>query len=405
MPAKRIVVLTSLFAAVLLVLAGCTPVTDPTAFVSPLPAEPLVSILVVDDFEPPRCTLNWEADELDAEFKNYVECVDAQQKSSVERNELAGKNCAFTPDGQAHFASRGTAHFGSRGVQEGILVSPPVSHGELVHMVLEDLLGRSDEATRQSIEIVDVPTDGYTTESIQMALEEAISSRSPAKGFVINMSFVIMPCDQFPDLAQYLAALEAAPAGQLEQVLEELVGAWRSQIETCYTQGDCRVLRDSNEDPLYRYYQELGRDRIILVGAAGNSHEAFPYAPAAWDMVVSASADENYSNAGEVRLSGILSFAGPGHFLVLQPMVIGDTVHLMPRAPKQLEGTSFAAPELSYQAAVYLLNDGPIACSGTAGAPAWPLKYAPITGTYDNLDLPVAEGMWCAGFPTAFPPP
>lgn len=80
--------------------------------------------------------------------------------------------------------------------------------------------------------------------------------------------------------------------------------------------------------------------QVISIGAAGNSQQTFPYAPALWDSVVSVSgsdcecADEPafYSNHGEIMLDG-------------RHPVEGGVV-----------GTSYAAPRLSVEAAMYLLR-------------------------------------------------
>jgi hypothetical protein len=384
-----------------------------------IPIHAPVSILIVDDFTA-ECKI---AD--DGTYEDFIDCLSTRQNEYWQS--LADKNCAFTPDGQAHYASHGVAHYASHGVTKGILINPPMSHGALVHSRIEQLLRQSEQAVRDNIEIVDVPTDGYTTESIRDAISDAISAR-PDSRFVINMSFVIMPCEAVPNLQDYLSGLRDASEGDLEQYLENLMNAWQWKL---YESG--RIVAEDN-DPLYGYLKEVwtNRDDVIMVGAAGNNRAAYgdepapPYAPAVWDMVVSVSAGPDdsgvkYANSGEVQMKGMLGFEPPlfGDFIVAWPTVLDGTIEKIYGVSNRNFGTSFAAPELSYQAARYLLNNGPIPCSGTEVMPDTgdsirtnpPLKYAPQIRSdenpnpYEDLDLATAAEKYCEGFPSDFPVP
>ena len=124
--------------------------------------------------------------------------------------------------------------------------------------------------------------------------------------------------------------------------------------------------------------------RVVPVAAAGNGVGVdfqgtanefrldFPFAPAIWPSVVSVSATSRrakgddkkcsdgpagterawYSNSGEVMLDGDLRYQPPERDCVL------------------LTGTSFAAPRLSHQQALYLLAGGTVDC----GAPPQPAR-------------------------------
>ena len=112
----------------------------------------------------------------------------------------------------------------------------------------------------------------------------------------------------------------------------------------------------------------------------------FPFAPALWDFVVSASADAEPAitarlNSGEVKLDAAGPALVPGSF-----------------------GTSFAAPRLSALEARYLAETGSVACGGTP-----PLGYVDLSGS-PVLNLSVAspwknqgKATWpgiCATFPS-----
>jgi hypothetical protein len=142
-----------------------------------------------------------------------------------------------------------------------------------------------------------------------------------------------------------------------------------------------QVYSDSAWKEFTNSYQGDSKLRVISVGAAGNGiigpngtrvRPKFPFAPAIWDSVVSATAPGlgiqirppwgdsvtlhllPYANYGEVELDGTSTYSG---------------VH----------GTSFAAPRLSAFEAIYLLNGGPIKCSGEKGASTPPLKYTSLS--------------------------
>src|SRR5262249_3081833 len=133
---------------------------------------------------------------------------------------------------------------------------------------------------------------------------------------------------------------------------------------------------------------------VVPVGAAGNgllvfdgaqlvrTHFVFPFAPALWDPVVSASALGDagrlagYSNDGEVAL--------PGPTWGERPDGSVAAVH----------GTSFAAPRLSASVALHLLAGGASPCDGHT--PVLGYTNSNLTGQHwDDLPLGVAAKTYC----------
>ncbi len=107
----------------------------------------------------------------------------------------------------------------------------------------------------------------------------------------------------------------------------------------------------------------------------------FPFAPGLWNPVVSTSASDedpqtraDYSNSGEVLLDGRTS--------------AGTT---------NVHGTSFAAPRLSAQEAVYLFTGGETTCASNIP----PLGYtnSDLGGqTWQNLEVAAAAAGYCPAF-------
>jgi hypothetical protein len=167
------------------------------------------------------------------------------------------------------------------------------------------------------------------------------------------------------------------------------------------------ILNAIIDDPLHDYLDTLvttnDRTKVVPVAAAGNGVGVdfegnpmefrldFPFAPAIWKSVVSVSATSRrkkgddkicadttasaerawYSNSGEVMLDGDLRYNAPA-----------PSSSAASPSPQciLLTGTSFAAPRLSLQQALYLLKDGAIDC-GTQ-----PKRAVPPLGYVDGED-------------------
>jgi hypothetical protein len=134
----------------------------------------------------------------------------------------------------------------------------------------------------------------------------------------------------------------------------------------------------STMDPVQALFQDppLDQENIIGVAAAGNFAQPFPYAPALWPHVLSVSVDAPYSNAGEVMMfDGTVNYDG------------------MTLAP----ATSWAAPEMSLNAADHLLWGGSAICDGLRP----PLAYATDPtrpNIWENLSFDMAKSSYCPSF-------
>lgn len=320
-----------------------------------------------------------------------------------------------------------------------------VAHGEVVYSLLTGLLDTTPGLIRtaarpkadygveapgildvkawsyqgRNVILVAMDHDHSTTGEIAVRLRSLTDAMQvspvPFKRIVLNMSFVIAPCnvpqwldsigefnvaatleayqkliDGQPGLARFQAALDdlvADVTGRRDRILRGdpadglAVIRRRVAISEFYgqfvNQNGGPVRARLAEDPLKTTLTKdlnLNGRRVIPVGAAGNGvllvYEGmllrfrfdFPFAPAIWNSVVSASAGNGeqglragYSNSGEVMLDGNL--------------VYGSAF---------LQGTSFATPRLSARQAAYLLTGGSAGCNG----------YLPTLG-YANSDLPV----------------
>lgn len=413
---------------ILLLVVSCAPVQQgeqveeeaPAQTDEASPALDSVAILIVDDFgSDPKGEITYEDYRLE-------------------------ENCIATPDGQAHSAIRG--------VMAGLADRP---HGEIVLELFREEISQVQNAERtgtdtlndSSIRIVEtwvvgdrkvllvtVDTLGFTTRVISERIPKAIKVVEDMYGvhnMVINMSFVIVPCDpgwgksnedlrsqyenliaQDPENAELQAVLDgispddrdtlakspelAALRLKPEFVAENLPIAYGSlqtrfteQVQIPYqngtfeqeykapwleTQGD--LFGSGFIDPLFTLFDGFSASgrTVINVASAGNFGFKFPFAPGIWSSVVSVSATgiSFTPNDGDVALKGV--FDG-------------------------WEGTSFSAPRFSLMAARYLLRDGAIPCEGELGrSTVPPLAYAPLYDLWVNWSVADASRLYCEGF-------
>lgn len=150
------------------------------------------------------------------------------------------------------------------------------------------------------------------------------------------------------------------------------------------------------DDPLMETLREVvvrdadvedGR-RVINIASAGNADFDFAFAPGYYPSVVSVSAEFSSlpasvgngviltSNGGEVQMDGV--YEHDGLFEV---------------------GTSFAAPRLSVEAALYLLNGGEISCVGGVASSSPPLAHL----GWDDLARADAGRDYCTEFNALVP--
>lgn len=407
------------------------------------PDQDFVAILVIDDFLPP-----WEI-------------IPSEELS------LQGTDCVVSPSGQIEYAAEGAGDalldvphgdlvcdrlrgriMGMEGYfeiprpgdspQRGGTVSGRDVFGEDRYPWLLDIELWETEAGY--IMLVQIDTDGYETSLIGGRIEDAVSlltdetqvsdleaalelgaeiDLSTAAGFVLNMSFAIVPCDDSfgegvppEDLAAYylqeIANLSEEErnylvgAGlkldDLEKTLDKLATPQpetmtatpspiemardltfaQARIALAYAGGPTFFDRDPLLKLLNNYLDEGAEGNPVSnIAAAGNFGFNFPFAPGIWESVVSVSAEESLSNAGEVLMKGAFECE------------INTTCY----------GTSFSAPLLSYLTAMHFLKGGSNDCQGLKGKSTPPLGYASLEGSsWLNLSFEDAVEDYCAQF-------
>lgn len=326
--------------------------------------DPQVVVIVADDFS------GQALDELDTE----------QYDSDA--------NCAVSLESQA-FAIRGVA-------------ADPIEalHGDLVFAQLDALIDASSAS--DAIELVEVDIQGLTTDTVATRIQDAIDA-NPAEHHVINMSFVIIPCDYvtaFADLeAQLMDARESGNPGNYRSLFQRSVVFYDDTVFPVMSQ---RAQEETDLDPLQSLFTDL-RGSVIPVASAGNFGLDFPFWPGAWGQVISVSASdgtgyaapaawdkkddspllgaENINPGRTVRISNYGEVMMPGEYEVDEGM---------------LSGTSFAAPRLSAALALYLAESGAY-CQQDDGDPAF------AYGDWDNLTLDEAVSEHCADMAAYLP--
>lgn len=336
---------------------------EPTDIPTPIPCVlRSVAIFVVDSFNP------------DATL------VPAKQLDCREQPCL----CLAYPDGQLFCAGGGMSGGCGSSLPAG------TTHGDLVYGQISDFLsGRFGpmqgetapqpqdpiwkyavwqiQGQQSQILLVAIDTEGYTSEVIADRLARAVTLLSSEckylNGIVVNMSFGLVPCED----ETLLVKKEGTQLIVNDLSLDEYIQALETQANT-------------TQDPLYQWLIGAQSIPIINVAAAGNQGYDFPLAPALYPNVLGVSATPCptgtvYSNAGEVQMAGQYTY--PGGIVY---------------------GTSFAAPELSCLAALYLVYGGQVPCQGIMP----PFNYVdqPTPGAWHDLPLPAAAATYCPGFPT-----
>ena len=308
--------------------------------------------------------------------------------------------------------------------------SVPASHGWLVWQVFQQLYEKlpqevANQIVLQQVNIAD--EQGYRSDLILPALQTAIQNLS-GQGidrFVLNMSFVFIPCtdkDLGFNISDFLKARQDNPGRSLIEQLGDDPQYVRSILkdsrigyidDTSFapldqtaprgTQGlsaaalttqipptpggtqpdfrakDLRVLKLFNNsklqsDPLRDFLREQRDFIIIPVASSGNFKQRKPFYPARWPEVISVSANEGdnlrfwlHSNNGDVSVPGAWFLFDDGQYR---------------------SGTSFAAPVVSLLIAVDLTQTTP-QCTIRGNAPV--LAH----GSYDNQLLADAVAQYC----------
>ncbi len=295
------------------------------------------------------------------------------------------------------------------------------SHGWLVNEVFEQLHAELPEDAARNIILEQVniaDENGYQSELVISALEEAVNrlAEEGVERFVVNMSFVIIPCqdeDLNFDFGEFLSRREdnrghsivSEVGGDTEYVQELLQDSRVTYIEEDglnteeaservrgrseeqqerqggqpeFVQQRLQFTRlfenpQLNSDPLRDFFRSTDY-LIVPIASAGNFKWRRPFFPARWPEVLSVSATEDsdlrfwlHSNNGEVTVPGAWYLFDDGVY----------------RA-----GTSFAAPVLSMMSAIDLTQATPT-CGVRGNSPN--LTH----GNYDNMLLLEAVDRRC----------
>ena len=356
----------------------------------------------------------------------------------VDPEPIVNETCVITPDGQDG------AQFGGVGITSALHpFGDP--HGRLVYSEVQALLWNAgaipmthtffgpepwirdvetwEIAGEGNVILVGVDTDGYTTEAIETRVLEAIDfvrDELQAGPVVLNLSFALIPCGDFPQLSEddYLAILQE---GEEYDYLESLYNSLRDQelnpveilrreefvpvrqkvyidvtrpalqavFQAAYA-ADGTPTFSVSSDPLRALLEDALPADVVAVAAAGNDGRDFPYAPARYGNVVSVSAEYT----GVEACQEILSATG-------QSAVLSNKAEVQMHGLYDcLPGTSFAAPRLSFEMALYLLRGGSIDCDGLFP----PLDYEegddpdPNNLNWDDLPRQDASDDHCTSF-------
>jgi hypothetical protein len=144
----------------------------------------------------------------------------------------------------------------------------------------------------------------------------------------------------------------------------------------------------STQDPLVdelntlqnRTLQSGRTAAVINIASAGNRGDHYSFAPGYFDSVLSVSADYTGPENCPVGQNGVLQ----SNWGEVQMYGVHNCI----------PGTSFAAPRLSAEAALYLLRGGLTACQGTVGTSSPPMAHA----AFDNLIREEASDAYCKDF-------
>ena len=381
-----------------------------------------VAVLVIDDFT--------------------IEVTNDTNLAQMVKNagdKVGNGNCVYSLDGQQVYDSRGAQVYDSRGAEsDDSKILEGIPHGEIVYDEIYKLIDQNftfdrDETPPLSwmkrmkfwktpdeheIALIAVDTDHYATDAVRDRTEQAINQIGSTYGiqrFVINMSFVVLPCnpsagkDAHALYQEYLQLIDKTPElnslqASLDKLADRTTGKFlvsdqevtdtllydpsfgRVRLRSVYGSSaedfkSSRFYNQITNDPLGTWTKEVSQKEqlIVSVAAAGNEGLPFAFAPGIWDSVVSVSASGDaglapFSNWGEVMLEGTTNYNGADVY-----------------------GTSYAAPILSFAEATYLYKGGDIKCTGI-GVP--PLGYAAINGPWDNLQVPDASSRFCTDFAT-----
>ena len=326
-----------------------------------------------------------------------VAIIVVDEFSTVDENTIRdlnfedGENCAVSIHGQGYVSMGASAE----NVDE--------LHGNVVISQFEDLLSEYELEDSVSLHSVDIAS--LTTTSISDGIQAVIDD-AQADYYVVNMSFVLLPCEHAGNAKSLQAQLSAA-RGQGDnagrgQAFDDSVSFLTETVIPAASQSFEDIADDENIDALQSLLSDLG-SQAVLVAAAGNFGLDFPLWPAAWENVISVSAsngadmltaDSWDSDDDTPLLSVELQRGNSNQFDTERVSNYGEV--MMPGEYDHADlgtiiGTSFAAPRLSVIMAWYLSQVGNGHCQADDGSSA--LAYDKIL----NLTLNEAIAEHCSG--------
>lgn len=452
---------------ILLVMTACGTVATPEPTIEPTPVMPTtVAVVVIDAFE--ALTPPSEKPPVPPPTENCITDPDGQANSLVSgaANSLISGAANSLISGAANSLVSGASGLvvmepHGRLVYHELEALLTHRGGHLTSLTLgaqEFGLDWVRDIGRWSLKdgdvlLVAVNTDGYTTSSLETNIPEIVTQLQNLgiDKIVLNMSFAIVPCGNispvdyqtildtdYPGLEAIfddLVAQGVDPVAALEQVINskpDFAGfpasirqaeaqAFENTFLPCYgagtnnrgqqstgTQGQVapvafqvqaqldacdQVIETADPfaialDTLLTQVNSAGGS-IISIASSGNRGDKFSFAPGYWKNVVSVSAEysgtdicpalqgELQSNDGEVQMHGVYDC---------------------------IPGTSFAAPRLSAEAAIYLLRGGVVQCTDAGGTVRTlpPLSYYDEDGNgtpeFENLPRKDASDKYCPDF-------
>jgi hypothetical protein len=442
---------------------------------TPAISGPSAAVLVVDVFEP-------------------LPTTSPEATATPEVTPDVSGDCALTPDGEPHSeiaesgnraisgaGNRAISGAGNRAISGagGKIVIDP--HGRLVYHEIEALLrtgggtqaelvlGSEPSINRPWIRdigrwqtkggnmvLAAVDTDGYNTDVIGSRIQETVQLLNQRYGitrFVINMSFVVVPCDSVTAPLDYLKILDDPAYQNLKQALDAAIANGEDLVDVMVRQPDFPAFRQDvlNQRTVQfeRTLESCYGQPSIPRGTGQTGAAAQQAAPTAAPTLTAAAQpiapgagpgtqacqnllrgndplaqrltqlDGSQLNGGTAQIIAIASSGNRGDSFSFAPGYWPNVVSVgadytgwdkcdlqteplgnmgevrMSGLYDCLSGTSFAAPRLSYEAGLYLMLGGAMSCNGSDGTSSPPLAYTLDhngDGIFDFYNWPRVEG-------------
>lgn len=312
-----------------------------------------------------------------------------------------GDTCVINLEGQG-YAVRGASGTSLEGVP----------HGTIILSQVEELV--KNAGLSEKIQIVRVDLASVNSDEVIASIQAEIAKLTDIDFFVVNMSFVMIPCENVQEIVDIGTSLRASRDDQTYRATYDQARAVfetdvRTSLDAEYSISAETMTSSAAEatvysNPVLEYVATAGA-QTIFIASAGNFGLDYSFLPGAYPQVVSVSASNGFgyessapwnasndspllslnsfsrasaatrvSNYGEVMLPG--EYAHPEHGTII--------------------GTSFAAPRLSVAVASYLATVGNTYCQ-TDG------HFGLAYGSYDNLTLSEVISQHCANMAASVP--